>query len=123
MATLLNQQSAKLKKIKECNIRLICAQQLFRSFRAYQHSTDQMKILKAQRAQNTTGAVGVEYNLWIPFAINRVQSAQLNKVKDRNIRSILYIYCCLIILQFCSFLYYYDKSTVVVYPIVFNTFN
>ena len=57
VATLLNQQSAQLDKVKELIIRSICAQQPFRSLRAHQHSSDQIKILKEKSAKNTTGAV------------------------------------------------------------------
>ena len=53
-------------------IRSICGQQLFRSVRAHQPSSDQMKILKDQCAQTTTRAVGIAYRLWLPFSINRV---------------------------------------------------
>ena len=40
-------------------IRSICGQQLLRSLRAHQRSSDQMKILKDQSAQTTTRAVGI----------------------------------------------------------------
>ena len=50
----------------------ICRQQLFRSLRAHQRSSDQMKILKDQSVQTTTRAVGIAYHLWLPFSINRV---------------------------------------------------
>ena len=53
-------------------IRSICGQQLFRSLRAHQRSSDQMKILKDQSAQTTTRAVGIAYRWWLPFSINRV---------------------------------------------------
>ena len=52
--------------------RSICGQQLFRSLRAHQYSSDQKKILKDQSAQTTTGVVNVAYRLWLPFLINRV---------------------------------------------------
>ena len=83
MATLLNQQSAQLNKVKEHYIRSICGQQLFRSLRAHQRSSDQMKILKDQSAQTTARAVGIAYRLWLPFSINRV----LNLTKLRSIIS------------------------------------
>ena len=41
----------------------ICGQQVFRSLRAHQRSSDQMKILKDQSAQTTTRAVGIAYYL------------------------------------------------------------
>ena len=63
VATLLNQQSAQLDKVKELIIRSICAQQPFHSLRAHQHSSDQIKILKEQSAKNTTGAVGLVYHM------------------------------------------------------------
>ena len=50
----------------------ICGQQLFRSLRAHQRSSDQMKISKDQSAQTTARAVGIAYRLWLPFSINRV---------------------------------------------------
>ena len=59
----------------------ICGQQLFRSLRARQRSSDQMKILKDQSAQTTTRTVGIAYRLWLPFSINRV----LNLTKLRSI--------------------------------------
>ena len=40
-------------------MRSICGKQLFRSLRAHQRSSDQMKILKDQSAQTTTRVVGV----------------------------------------------------------------
>ena len=49
----------------------ICGQQPFRSLRAHQHSSDQMKILKDQRAQTTARVVSVAYCLWLPFLINK----------------------------------------------------
>ena len=64
-------------------IRSICGQQLFRSLRAHQRSSDQVKILKDQSAQTTTRAVGLAYRLWLHFPINRV----LNLTKLRNIIS------------------------------------
>ena len=64
-------------------IRSICGQQLFRSLRAHQCSSDQMKILKDQSAQTTTRAVGIANRLWQPFSINRV----LNLTKLRSIIS------------------------------------
>ena len=42
----------------------ICRQQLFRSLRAHQRSSDQMKILKDQSTQTTTRAVG-NVNIYI----------------------------------------------------------
>ena len=58
----------------------ICGQQPFRSLRAHQRSSDQMKILKDQSAQTATRAVGLAYCLWLPFSINRV----LNLTKLRS---------------------------------------
>ena len=65
-------------------MRSICGQQLFRSLRAHQRSSDQLKILKDQTAQTTIRAVGAGYRLWLPFSINRV----LNLTKLRSV----YIY-------------------------------
>ena len=70
VATLLDQQSAQLNKVKEHYIGSICGQQLFRSLRAHQRSSDQMKILKDQSAQITARAVGIAYRLWLPFSMN-----------------------------------------------------
>ena len=56
VGTLLDQQSAQLNKGKERNKRSVCRQQLFRSLRAHQYSSDQKKILKDQRAQITATA-------------------------------------------------------------------
>ena len=53
-------------------IRSMCGQQPFRSLRAHQHSSDQMKILKDQSAQTTARVVSVAYRLWLSFSINRV---------------------------------------------------
>ena len=52
--------------------RSICVQQLFRSLRAHQYSSDQKKILKDQSAQTTVRVMSVAYRLWLPFLINRV---------------------------------------------------
>ena len=59
----------------------ICIQQLFRSLRAHQHSSDQMKILKDQSAGTTARVMSVAYPLWLPFLINRV----LNITKLRSV--------------------------------------
>ena len=53
-------------------IRSICRQQLFRSLRAHQYSSDQNKILKGQSAQTSARVVRVALRLWLPFKINRV---------------------------------------------------
>ena len=50
----------------------ICRQQLFRSLRAHQRSSNQMKILKDQSAQATTRTVGIAYRLWLPFKIDSI---------------------------------------------------
>ena len=63
---LLVQQSARFNKVKECNIKSICRQQLFFSFRGHQYSSDQMKILKNQSAPTTARIVSVAYRLWLP---------------------------------------------------------
>ena len=81
VATLLNQQSAQLNKVKEHCLRSICEQQLYCSLRAHQSNSDQMKSLKYQSAQTTIRAVGIAYFLWPPFPINRV----LNFAKIRSI--------------------------------------
>ena len=52
--------------------RSICRQQLFRSLRAHQYSSDQNKILKDQSAQTSARIVSVAYRLWLPFLINRM---------------------------------------------------
>ena len=54
-------------------IRSICRQQLFRSLRAHQYSSDQNKILQDQSAQTTARVVRVALRLWLPFKINRVR--------------------------------------------------
>ena len=84
-----------LNKVKERNIRSICRQQLFRSLRAHQYSSDQMKILKDQSAQTTARVVSVAYCLWLPFLINRVLN--LTILHPRN-GVILYI------LPLCTYL-------------------
>ena len=66
-------------------IRSICTQQLFRSLRAHQYSSDQKKILKNHSAQTTTRVVNVANRLWLPFLINRV----LNLTK---LRSVIFVY-------------------------------
>ena len=76
-------------------IRSICRQQLFRSLRAHQYSSDQMKILKDQSAQTTARVVSVAYCLWLPFLINRVLN--LTILHPRN-GVILYI------LPLCTYL-------------------
>ena len=47
--------------------------------------SDQMAIFKDQNIQTNVTVVGVAYCLWLPFLIS---SAQLNKVKERNFRSV-----------------------------------
>ena len=81
VATLLNQQSAQLNKVKEHCLRSICEQQLYCSLRAHQSNSDQMKSLKYQSAQTTIRAVGIAYFLWPHFPVNRV----LNFAKLRSI--------------------------------------
>ena len=60
----------------------ICRQQLFRSLRAHQYSSDQKKIWKDQSAQTTASVVSVAYRLWLPFLINGV----LNLTKLRSVK-------------------------------------
>ena len=60
----------------------ICRQQLFRSLRAHQYSSDQKKILKDQSAQTTARVVSIAYRLWLPFLINGV----LNLTKLRSVK-------------------------------------
>ena len=79
-ATLLNQQSAKLNKVKGHNIRSICGKGLFHSLRALSRNSGQMKILKDPIAQTTTKPMGIAYCLWLPFAIRRV----LNLIKLKS---------------------------------------
>ena len=55
----------------------------FFSFRAHQHSSDQIKILKDQSAQTTARVVSVAYHLWLPFSINRVLNLTM-------LRSVIY---------------------------------
>ena len=81
VATLLNQQSAQLNKVKEHCLRSICEQQLYCSLRAHQSNSGQMKSLKYQSDQTTIRAVGIAYFLWPPFPINRA----LNFAKLRSI--------------------------------------
>ena len=52
-------------------------------------------------AQTTTRAVGIGYHLYLSFSINKVQSAQLNKVQVHYI----YIYIYSIILAYISIIY------------------
>ena len=59
----------------------ICRQQLLRSLRAHQYSSDQKKILKDKSAQTTARVASVAYRLWLPFLINRV----LNLTKLRSV--------------------------------------
>ena len=82
-ATFLDQQSGQSNKVKEHNIRSTCRQQLFGSLRAHQYSSDQMKILKDQSAQNTPRVVSVANCLRLPLLINRV-------VNLTKLRSIIY---------------------------------
>ena len=81
VATLLNKQSAQLKKVKEHCLRSICEQQLYCSLRAHQSNSGQMKSLKYQSDQTTIRAVVIAYFLWPPFPINRT----LNFAKLRSI--------------------------------------
>ena len=64
-------------------IQSICGQQPFRSLRAHQHSSYQMKILKDQSAQTNARAVSVACRLWLPFLINRVLNLTM-------LRSVIY---------------------------------
>ena len=80
VATLLGQQSAQLNKVKERNIRSVCRHKLFRSLRAHQYSSDQMKILKDWGAKTTGRVVNVAYRLWLPLLTNKV----LNITKLRS---------------------------------------
>ena len=50
----------------------ICRQQLFRSLRVHQYSSDQKKILKDPSAYTNARVMRVTYRLWIPILINRV---------------------------------------------------
>ena len=63
------------------HIQSIYRQQLFRSLRADQYSSDQKKILNDQSAHATARVVRVAYYLWLPFLINRV----FNLTKLRSI--------------------------------------
>ena len=51
---------------------------MFRSFRAYQCSSDQMQSLKDDSA-HTTRAVGIAYRLWLPFSINGVFKTNITR--------------------------------------------
>ena len=79
-------------------MRSICGQQLFRSLRVHQRSSDQMKTLKDQSAQTTNRVVGVAYRLWLPFSTNRV----LNLTK---LRSVILIYLLYIIIYYIYSIY------------------
>ena len=46
-------------------MRSICRQQLFRSLRVHQYSSDQKKILKNQSAQATARVASLAYRLYI----------------------------------------------------------
>ena len=50
-------------------IRPIYRQQLFRSLKAHQHSSDQKKILKDYSAQTTATIVSVAYRFWLPSRV------------------------------------------------------
>ena len=77
------------------HIRSICGQQPFRSLRAHQHSSDQMKILKDQSDQTTARAVSIAFRLWLPFLINRVLNLIMLRsvIYDQSVdRYYIYIY-------------------------------
>ena len=67
------------KSCKSSYIRSICRQQPFRSLRAHQYSSDQMKILKDQSAQTTARVVSVAYRFYIMSSINALLAIILNK--------------------------------------------
>ena len=62
-------------------VRSISRQQLFRSSRVHQCISDQVKILKDQRAETIARVVSVAYPFWLSFLINSV----LNLTKLRSI--------------------------------------
>ena len=72
VATILEQESAQLNKVKERNIRSICRQQLCDSLRAHLYSSHQKETLKDQRAQATARVVSIPHRLWLPLSIKRV---------------------------------------------------
>ena len=81
---------------------IISGKQLFRSLRAHQRSSDQMKILKDQSAQTATRVGAVVYRLWLPFSINRVLN--LTKLRSVICMSVIYIYISIIYIY--MYMYY-----------------
>ena len=71
-ATLIDQQSAQLMKVKERNIQSICRQQLFHSLWAHEHRSDQKRILKNQKSQTIPSVVTIAYRLWLHLSIKGV---------------------------------------------------
>ena len=69
VATLLHQQSAQPNKVKRHNIPSIYRQQLLRSLRAQQYSSDQKKVLKDQSAQTTARVASIAYCLQLPLVM------------------------------------------------------
>ena len=92
-------------------MRSICGQQLLRSLRAHQRSSDQMKILKDQSAQTTTRVVGVAYRLWLPLSINRV----LNLTYIHIYIYILYIHICYVYIYIYIYTYVYIYIYIYIY--------
>ena len=72
MATLLDQQSSQLNKVKDRNIQSICREELFHVFRLHQHSSGKNNILKDQNAKTTARVASIASSLWLPLSIERV---------------------------------------------------
>ena len=66
------------------NARSICEQQSIHSLKAYQHRSDEMKILKDQSVTTTARVVSVAYGLWLATFLDQ-QSAQVEKIKERKL--------------------------------------
>ena len=81
-------------------IRSVCRQQLFRSLKAHQYSSDQKKILRDQSTQTNARVVSISYRLCLPFSINR----ELNLRKLRNV-ILRYIYTYIYYIYY-SYIYY-----------------
>ena len=69
VATVLHQQRAQPNKVKRHNIPSIYRQQLLRSLRGQQYSSDQKKVLKDQSAQTTARVVSIAYCLQLPLVM------------------------------------------------------
>ena len=86
-------------------IRSVCRQQLFRSLKAHQYSSDQKKILRDQSTQTNARVVSISYRLCLPFSINR--ELNLRKLRNVILRYIyIHIYITYIIVIYIIYVYY-----------------